>query len=704
MVRGLALSVWWGVAVGCTDGPADADIGPYRIRVLDGDGQTGLIGASLPDPLRVEVRQRESGAAVAGVPVDWSVTSGSGSLANRVTSTDASGVAAVRLTLGEVEGEVRISARTPGASGTAGFRALASAQPRLEGTESPLVAGQVAGILGAGFVPDPEAYVITFSGVPGELLSVEPNRLRVRVPDCLPTRSVTVRALVGGQASNPLVANVTGSGDTLFLEVGEDLLLTGAPDLRCRHVGFRAGESYLLAVQSVATGTTASHAWGLLGLGERGEPTTSAPLTRPTGPVAARGPAIDPLSLRLPAVQAPTPGGAAPGPSGGVWVSTPSIGDTARFRVLDGTGGFEDVTGRLRVVSARAEVYVDVRAPAPGFSDPDLSELAVEFDAVVYPTVEGAFGAPSDLDGNGRIQILFSPAVNRLAPRESGAFVAGFFYAADLAPADGTPPAERFYAAVPDSAGLHADPVDRDFLLDALPPVLAHEFQHMVHHHHRVLLGGATRVEALWLQEALAQMAEDLVAETLEEGGDADRAAIYRAGVYDRASRYLADADNVSVVATTGIGTLAERGAGWLFARYVTDHLGGAAVLRAMTNSTALGIETVVEATGEPWSRTFSDFTLALYLDTVGGLPPRFGFPSHDLDVVLAGSGGTAPSSPESLRGEGFLREGSLRAASARTFILTPEDGGALALTLTGGGDGASLGGPDIRLRVVRYR
>ena len=48
-----------------------------------------------------------------------------------------------------------------------------------------------------------------------------------------------------------------------------------------------------------------------------------------------------------------------------------------------------------------------------GFTDLDLADLAMEFGDPVYPTITEAFGSESDLDGNGRVIILFTPAVNR---------------------------------------------------------------------------------------------------------------------------------------------------------------------------------------------------------------------------------------------------------------------------------------------------
>jgi hypothetical protein len=79
-------------------GPATA---PPAI-VLDatsGDGQQGAVGAPLAAPFVVTVRDSRSGV-VAGVPVTFQVTSGSGSLSAASAVTDASGQATTTLTVG----------------------------------------------------------------------------------------------------------------------------------------------------------------------------------------------------------------------------------------------------------------------------------------------------------------------------------------------------------------------------------------------------------------------------------------------------------------------------------------------------------------------------------------------------------------------------------------------------------------------------
>ena len=78
--------------------------------MVDGNNQTGPVNTTLPLPLEVivgEVLATGSGGkgrvgtqALDGVPVTFTVTSGGGSLASATATTDASGNAQTRWTLG----------------------------------------------------------------------------------------------------------------------------------------------------------------------------------------------------------------------------------------------------------------------------------------------------------------------------------------------------------------------------------------------------------------------------------------------------------------------------------------------------------------------------------------------------------------------------------------------------------------------------
>lgn len=85
-----------------------ATAGPAaELVILSGLGQAGITGASLPDPVRVAVRDRLGNPRV-GETVTFTVVSGGGSLGQVSATTDANGFAETTWTLGSDLGEQRI--------------------------------------------------------------------------------------------------------------------------------------------------------------------------------------------------------------------------------------------------------------------------------------------------------------------------------------------------------------------------------------------------------------------------------------------------------------------------------------------------------------------------------------------------------------------------------------------------------------------
>jgi len=88
---------------------------------------------------------------------------------------------------------------------------------------------------------------------------------------------------------------------------------------------------------------------------------------------------------------------------------------------------------RVAAVSNNAIVVVDTLAPTGGFTDAEYLGIATTFDTLVFGVDTAAFGAPADMDGNGRVVLFFTSAVNQLTPSGSvGGYIGGFFFARDL--------------------------------------------------------------------------------------------------------------------------------------------------------------------------------------------------------------------------------------------------------------------------------
>jgi PKD repeat protein len=123
------LTVWLVAACGGDDLVLPGD-GEVAIRVVDGDGQSGLVGEMLGDPVVVEVTDG-GGDPVEGAPVTFALTSaGEGAEISPATArTDADGRAEARVLLGDKVGLQTGQASITGhgaPQSTATFTALAS--------------------------------------------------------------------------------------------------------------------------------------------------------------------------------------------------------------------------------------------------------------------------------------------------------------------------------------------------------------------------------------------------------------------------------------------------------------------------------------------------------------------------------------------------------------------------------------------------
>lgn len=92
-----------------------------------GDGQTGLVGEALEQPLRVQVLQ--GGVGMGGVTVAWNISTGDASLDASTSVTDANGYASMNLTFGNEPGEVGVHASIQGVDGEGVFFGVTAEAP-----------------------------------------------------------------------------------------------------------------------------------------------------------------------------------------------------------------------------------------------------------------------------------------------------------------------------------------------------------------------------------------------------------------------------------------------------------------------------------------------------------------------------------------------------------------------------------------------
>ncbi|MDX1675603.1 MAG: Ig-like domain-containing protein, partial [Longimicrobiales bacterium] len=121
----------------------------------------------------------------------------------------------------------------------------------------------------------------------------------------------------------------------------------------------------------------------------------------------------------------------------------PVVDDTVDLRVADLTRqinlctGYSEVRGVVRLVGENSIWLEDVENPEPGLSLADLQELSDLFDQTIHQVDSTWFGAPTDIDQNGRMAVLITKEVNRadepISPDTSQvSSTLGFVFSGDL--------------------------------------------------------------------------------------------------------------------------------------------------------------------------------------------------------------------------------------------------------------------------------
>ncbi len=320
---------------------------------------------------------------------------------------------------------------------------------------------------------------------------------------------------------------------------------------------------------------------------------------------------------------------------------------------------FDRVGARVRAVASKVAIYVDTLAPAGGLDSTALDSIAKLFDQRLYAIDTAAFGRESDIDSNTVVLVLMTNTVNKLVTasecnKPGGGFVAGFFFGVDLDPAfrndSRSNKGEVFYSIVADPAGTLSCSHPASDVQKFVPVTFIHEFQHMISFNQHVLLRGGTG-EVLWLNEGFSHYAEELggrgyaaspngqvsncVSGTTECG--------FYAGDLLNAYSYMDTISRHFLLPTAGIGTLAERGAAWLFVRYTVDKYSAGntmtdwnALTRSLVGTSQTGAQNIATVTGDPFATVVTRWALAIYVTDRGGVPPELQYDSWNLHSVYA--------------------------------------------------------------------
>ena len=700
----------------CRRGPADPSPLDLTLTIVSGDDQFGPPAQFLIDSLAVIVTH-PGGLPADGILVDWAVTGGPAvaQTVPQAISSDSVGLARVRLRLGSELGKylVRASVRNLPEEAV-DFEVWAVLPSTLSALSTDMVnAGDVITLTGTNFSPIAAHNVVLFSGIAGTAVAADMGRLDVIVPPCLPTRTVDVSVQLGGVTSTSISLAVTTSAAVLDLALGADTTFRIDDTPTCVRVGSGNPEEYLAVVQSTATIGAARFDYTFTGLRTGSVSAPSHSDRVPRSHEARHDASLNRAQsdwdelLRERESLLTASGAAAVGGGEGSPRGIPRIGEIGEFDVVRADGGFDRVTAKVRLVSQRAVLYEDISAQG-SLTQADVQLFADLFDDPIYSVDVGACGSPSDLDGNGLVIILFTPTVNRLSPPGSNDLVGGFFFGLDLMPGlEHSNAGEVFYVLVPDPTGKHGNVRSVDLIRTTVPPILAHELQHMIHHNKRIIELGAPRRDATWLSEGLAHMAEDLVGMELIKRGRIAEANQYQRGNRKRASLFLTEPQDVSLTIASGQGSLEERGAAWLFLEYLRGQAGTDNVLRSLTATTLTGTTNVESVTGRNWADVFSDWSAALELERQeferGPLPLRdeLRFLGFDLMEALALGGDGFPSRPASYLSGDFSAQGRVWSSSGAYSLLGTQVGG-MGVSLSGLNGGLAPRNSGLRFKLVR--
>jgi hypothetical protein len=646
------------VTAACGSDPVVPPEASYTIAIHGGSDQQGPAGSILDEPLQVTV-VNVANEPVQGVVVRFRVLNGGGSLTDSIGVTGPGGIALTFARVGSVIGPQEFEAalrRAPEHKVT--FDATASEPARLisVGTGATVVAGEIVELIGENFNTNPGGNTPFFGTTPARVLSIEDDtRLRVLVPFCVTPGATFVRVQVGSAVTNAISVSYAATSPTLDLAVGEGITV-GVADLeRCLQLP-AMGQRYLVVPQFASAADDPISTPFRIG---RTTPVTAAasgmlaqsagPLLSTQRPVSAQE-RVDRMMRNIEREIAPQVAmqDNEPGP---MVLPALTLNSSRSFRVISDLGDdgdspkFGTSSARLRYIGAHILIYVDQRSVST-MSEAEMTRIGDLFDARLYDLAAARFGSESDLDGNGKVIILMTPFVNGLVSKDecqNESFVAGYFYPNDLFLRNANSnKGEIFYTLVPDPVGTYSCPQGAAFVRRLVPGTFIHEFQHMISFNQHVLARGGSS-EDVWLNEGLSLIAEETAARYYEEryaapAGEifSDSAAMFLEEIVVHAYDYLFASKAYSVTTFDGFGDLEERGAAWLFLRWLGDQKGDGIYSR-LVQTRMTSTENVQSKAGESFAALFGDFSIAVAADVPGfarsTLLPRYRFTTRPQGV-----------------------------------------------------------------------
>ena len=354
-----------------------------------------------------------------------------------------------------------------------------------------------------------------------------------------------------------------------------------------------------------------------------------------------------------------------------VVASVPAIGDLLQLNTnpVDFCSNPQVRTGRVAAITDKAIVIADTSNPTGGFSDDEYKAIGVTFDTLVDPLDRAAFGAPSDIDGNGHVILFFTRAVNEITPAGALGVTLGFFYPRDLfpktvapGPCAGSNFAEMFYLLVPDTGGVvNGNRRSKSLVQTLTNGTVAHEYQHLINASRRMFVNGVgTSFEVPWLDEGLSHIAEELgfyraanraPRTNLDATGFADPLfnsaySVFAINNSRRYALYLATPETQAPIGFDDSDTdLATRGAIWSFLRFTADHRPAGtedSFWFALANSKTSGMANLTNVLATSPAPLLHDWAISVFADdNVPGIDSRYAQPSWNMRSIITAGGGS---------------------------------------------------------------
>ncbi|WHZ02784.1 Ig-like domain-containing protein [Neobacillus sp. YX16] len=263
------------------------------------------------------------------------------------------------------------------------------------------------------------------------------------------------------------------------------------------------------------------------------------------------------------------------------------------------------INARLAYSGTKANVWVYDNQ----ITDLEAEQLGTEFDTKIYSSVTNNFGGESDVNGDGKINILTFDIQDGFSG--SGGYVGGYFWSGDLYNTTNSNKSEIFYIDTYPAMGMGAT---KD--VTSAFETLAHEFQHMVNFNRNVLIENSTSNMETWLNEGLSMAAEQIYSGK----GLSSRVNYYNA------SNSITNGHSLLYWDNNG-DTLSNYSLSYLFGQYIKLQTNqGDSIFKEILNDTSnnyLAVENVVKKYISPdmtFGKLMTNFRIALLLKESTGL------------------------------------------------------------------------------------